>query len=131
MADAMKLQGMRHIALRVSDMARAREFYEGILGLAVVWEPDAENVYLSSGEDNIALHAAAGPIQGGQRLDHFGFVLPTRGDVDRAEEELKRKGVRISKPAKDHRDGSRSFYTSDPDGNVIQFLYLPGVSREG
>jgi catechol 2,3-dioxygenase-like lactoylglutathione lyase family enzyme len=129
MPQKMELQGMRHIALRVSNMARAREFYEAILGLKVVWEPDPDNVYLSSGQDNIALHAASEPADGAQRLDHFGFILPTKEAVDRAQEELRGKGVVISKPAKDHRDGSRSFYAADPDGNVIQFLYLPGVSR--
>jgi catechol 2,3-dioxygenase-like lactoylglutathione lyase family enzyme len=125
----MELQGMRHIALRVSDMARSRRFYVDLLGLKVVWEPDPDNVYLSSGEDNIALHTARGNFDSTQRLDHFGFILPTKAAVDQAQDELKRKGVTITKAAKDHRDGSRSFYASDPDGNLIQFLYLPGVSR--
>lgn len=125
----MELQGMRHIALRVSQMARSRAFYEGILGLKVVWEPDADNVYLSSGEDNIALHSEKSTMTGTQRLDHFGFILPTKEAVDRAQEEIRKKGVPIAKPAKDHRDGSRSFYIADPDGNVIQMIYLPGVSR--
>ena len=120
---------MRHIALRVSDMKRSRAFYEGALGLKVVWEPDPDNVYLTSGEDNIALHSERAPMQGVQRLDHFGFILPTKEAVDRAQEELKKQGVPISKAARDHRDGSRSFYISDPDGNVIQMLYLPGVSK--
>jgi len=129
MPQVMELQGMRHIALRVSDMARSRRFYVELLGLKVVWEPDADNVYLSSGEDNIALHAAKGNFDAPQRLDHFGFILATKAAVDKAQDELKKKGVTISKAAKDHRDGSRSFYASDPDGNLIQFLYLPGMSR--
>lgn len=120
---------MRHIALRVSDMSRSRKFYVDILGLKIVWEPDADNVYLSSGEDNIALHAAGANFDGPQRLDHFGFILPTKSAVDAAQDELRKKGVPIPKAVKDHRDGSRSFYAADPDGNVIQFIYLPGVSR--
>ncbi len=125
----MELQGMRHIALRVADMKRSREFYEKILGLKVVWEPDPDNVYLSSGEDNIALHTETSPMVGMQKLDHFGFILPSKQAVDQAQDELKRKGVAIAKSAKDHRDGSRSFYILDPDANVIQMIYLPGISQ--
>jgi catechol 2,3-dioxygenase-like lactoylglutathione lyase family enzyme len=129
MAPEMDLQGMRHIALRVSDMRRSREFYEGALGLKVVWEPDPENVYLSSGSDNIALHYDGSASEGRQRLDHFGFFLPSREAVDRAQEELRSRGIAIDRAARDHRDGSRSFYVCDPDGNRIQFIHLPGLDR--
>jgi catechol 2,3-dioxygenase-like lactoylglutathione lyase family enzyme len=128
MRPEMELQGMRHIALRVRDIARSRAFYEGLLGLKVVWMPDPDNVYLTSGQDNLALHASAESTDGPQRLDHFGFLLPTKPSVDAAYEEVRRLGVPIAKPVKDHRDGSRSFYVADPDGNVIQLIYLPGLS---
>lgn len=130
------LRGMRHIALQVRDMAAARAFYEGILGLKTVWVPDPDNVYLSSGTDNIALHTAVGAARrqeaGGRSdgaLDHFGFILATRGDVDAWDAKLKTAGVKFVHPLKDHRDGSRSFYVEDPEGNVIQFLYEPGLSK--
>jgi predicted enzyme related to lactoylglutathione lyase len=38
-------------------------------------------------------------------------------------------GGAIAKTPKQHRDGSYSFYFSDPDGNVIQALYEPTISR--
>jgi catechol 2,3-dioxygenase-like lactoylglutathione lyase family enzyme len=50
------VKGMRHIALKVRDIAKAKSFYRSMLGMDVVWEPDPENVYLSSGYDNLALH---------------------------------------------------------------------------
>ena len=40
-----------------------------------------------------------------------------------------RYGATIAKPPKQHRDGSYSFYFADPDGNVIQALYEPTISR--
>ena len=50
------IKGMRHIALKVTDAARSKSYYQEMLGLDAVWEPDPQNVYLSSGCDNIALH---------------------------------------------------------------------------
>ena len=127
------LRGLRHLALRVSDMGTARSFYEGLLGLAVVWQPDPENVYLTSGTDNLALHlmspedrAAYNPV--GQALDHFGFVVDSSEAVRDLESRMKAGGVRIVRPYKRHRDGSVSFYMADPDGNVIQILYEPNIS---
>ena len=50
------LQGLRHLALRVRDIRESKDFYLRIFGLKVVWEPDPQNCYLSSGIDNLALH---------------------------------------------------------------------------
>ena len=73
-------QGLRHVALRVVNLARSRTFYEQLLGMKVVWEPDSENVYFSSGSDNFALHqipasdlASYQPLKG-QSLDHIGVI---------------------------------------------------------
>ncbi|MBI3811507.1 MAG: VOC family protein [Nitrospirae bacterium] len=130
----LSLRGLRHLALRVTDMARARNFYQGLLGMTVVWEPDPENVYLTSGWDNLALHlmpkeeAAVFDASKGQSMDHLGFIVESSGMVEGYERRMREAGVRIVKPFKRHRDGSSSFYMADPDGNVIQILYEPQIS---
>src|SRR5215470_19437510 len=122
---------MRHLALKVSDVARARDFYEQTFGMKVVWQPDPDNAYLSSGCDNLALHrAAAGAPRGGQRLDHLGFIVGTAEDVDRAAEALAARQIPLLRPPRTHRDRSRSLYLTDPDGNVIQVLYEPTLSTQ-
>ncbi len=131
--------GIRHIALRVTNLARSRAFYEALLGMQVVWEPDADNVYFSSGTDNLALHQiAAGELAAyqppkGQLLDHLGVILKSPEAVDHMYRETAPKiaslGGRIAKEPKQHRDGSYSFYFADPDGNVIQALYEPTISQ--
>ena len=125
------LGGLRHLAIRVSDMQRARSFYEGLLGMKVVWEPDPDNVYLSSGCDNLALHREDSP-QGKPEsvLDHFGFLVETVGQVQEMEKHFESKGIRIVHRFKVHRDASASFYMADPEGNVIQILYEPTLSAQ-
>jgi catechol 2,3-dioxygenase-like lactoylglutathione lyase family enzyme len=132
-------RGLRHLALRVTDLNRSRVFYERFLGMKVVWEPDPENVYLSSGADNLALHQIPASERdryqagSGQFLDHFGVIVESREIVDELFADVQRDGTRygavIAKSPKLHRDGSYSFYFTDPDGNVIQALYEPDISR--
>ena len=132
-------RGLRHVALRVTNLARSRAFYEQVLGMKAVWEPDPDNVYFSSGSDNFALHqippcerAAYQPVRE-QLLDHIGVVLESPEAVDRmyreVEPHLQQLGGQIVALPKQHRDGSYSFYFSDPDGIVIQALYEPAISK--
>ena len=132
-------RGLRHMALRVIDLRRSRAFYEQLLGMKVVWEPDADNVYFSSGTDNLALHQISAGELGAyqppkaQLLDHMGVIMESTEAVDRMYREIaptiELLGGKIAKEPKQHRDGSYSFYFSDPDGNVIQALYEPTISK--
>jgi catechol-2,3-dioxygenase len=127
------LKGMRHVALKVKDVKRSKAFYQEVLGMDVVWEPDPQNVYLSSGADNIALHEV--PPDSitrvkSEQLDHLGFLVESIERVQELEREFQNRGVRIVNPFKIHRDGSASFYLADPDGIVIQMLYEPTLSRQ-
>jgi len=132
-------RGLRHVALRATNLARSRTFYEQLLGMKVVWEPDPDNVYFSSGPDNFALHQipaselVAYQPSTGQSLDHIGVILDSPESVDRmyreVEPRIQQLGGGIVTPPKQHRDGSYSFYFSDPDGTVIQALYEPTISR--
>jgi catechol 2,3-dioxygenase-like lactoylglutathione lyase family enzyme len=127
------IKGMRHIALKVTDMVRSKPFYRDVLGMDVVWEPDPQNVYLSSGCDNIALHEVSQNFVKGaaeQQLDHLGFVVETIEGVKELESAFRARGVTIIHPFKLHRDGSASFYCADPDGVVIQLLYEPTLSGQ-
>ena len=124
---------MRHIALKVRDLARAKSFYQEVLGMTVVWEPDDKNVYLSSGCDNLAIHeVSAGLAKSAEerQLDHLGFIVESIDRVRELEQEFLRQGVLIVHPFKIHRDGSASFYCADPDGVVIQMLYEPTLSSQ-
>lgn len=127
----MKTLGLRHVALQVADPARSREFYCRVLKMQLEWEPDADNVYLTSqGHDNLALHRRpAGDSAGVQLLDHIGFAVPTMADVDAWYAWVTSQGAPIAHELKTHRDGARSFYFRDPDGITIQLIYHPPISK--
>ena len=122
--------GLRHVALFIERFDEAVHFYTELLGMRVEWHPDPDNIYLTSGNDNLAIHRFTGsarePAQ--QRLDHIGFIIDSIEQVDAWHEFLVANGVRILKAPKTHRDGAHSFYCLDPDGNVVQMIYHPPIS---
>ncbi len=128
-----KTRGLRHLALRVRDVKVSQAFYERHFDMKVVWQPDPDNVYLSTGEDNLALHQV--PTEDFEKfasspnhpLDHLGFLMESVDKVNALFQEVTTHGVTIVHPPKQHRDGSFSFYMSDPDQNTIQVLFEPNV----
>lgn len=125
-------KGLRHVALNVTDVEVSKTFYQTWFGMKIVWEPDAGNVYMSSGVDNLALHQVpkerSPADHQGQFLDHVGFVMDSPETVDQLYERVVQAGVEIIHHPKHHRDGSYSFYLADPDRIVIQVLYEPTIS---
>ena len=119
-----RVRGLCHVALRVRDVRAAAAFYREHFDMRVVWSPDPENVYLSSGHDNLALHQAPDIAPGGA-LDHLGFLVDSPAEVHAAAERLRARGVPIAREPRHHRDGSVSVYCRDPDGNLVQILWLP------
>lgn len=143
--------GLRHLALNARDLAAMKQFYVDVLGFAVEWEPDADNIYLSSGIDNLALHragghagppldsddmstgthdAAAGLGVGAGALDHIGLIVRAADDVDRWAAFLESRGIALDAKPKTHRDGARSCYFKDPDGNSVQVIHHPPISQK-
>ena len=120
--------GLRHIALYVENFNACETFYVDLMGMQVEWRPDPDNLYLTSGNDNLALHRASQPASGSQRLDHIGFILARAEDVDLWHTFLSAHGVTIRTAPKTHRDGARSFYCEDPDGNTVQLIYHPPLA---
>jgi catechol 2,3-dioxygenase-like lactoylglutathione lyase family enzyme len=121
--------GLRHLALHARQFEAMKAFYVDLLGFAIEWEPDADNVYLTSGADNFALHRAApGAEPAHSPLDHLGLIVRSAGEVDAWAAFLEARGVALAAPPRTHRDGARSFYLQDPDGNGVQIIHHPPIS---
>lgn len=121
--------GMRHVALNVLDLAFVESFYVDLLGFEVEWRPDEDNVYLCSGVDNLALHRAVDTGDKAQALAHTGIIVDKIEQVDEWYNYLLDNGVKMICQAKTHRDGARSFYCSDPEGVIVQFIFHPPLSK--
>jgi catechol 2,3-dioxygenase-like lactoylglutathione lyase family enzyme len=98
--------------------------------MQVEWRPDDDNVYRTSGHDNLALHRIANPAgpDDVQRLDHVGFFIATPEQVDDWYDFLVANDVVIVAEPRTHRDGARSFYCRDPEGVVVQIIYHPPIA---
>jgi catechol 2,3-dioxygenase-like lactoylglutathione lyase family enzyme len=116
--------GLRHVALRVRDLAAMERFFVGLLGYRVEWRPDGENVYLVRRGDNIALHQvpeAAGP----GLLDHLGLLVERPDEVDAWADWFDAHGAKLLARPRTHRDGARSLYLEGPEGLVVQIIHHP------
>lgn len=122
--------GLRHVALFVKDLSQSERFYVDLMGMSVEWRPDADNVYLTSGNDNLALHYSDQSFsQHAQRLDHIGFIIDKIEQVDEWFQYLRENQVKMRTEPRTHRDGARSFYCYDPDDIVVQIIYHPPLSN--
>jgi len=122
--------GMRHLALNVKNLDACVHFYTQLLGMSIEWQPDENNFYLTSGNDNLALHHTANKTESSapQSLDHLGFIIDNKQQVIDWFNFLKQENIEMLTEVKNHRDGARSFYCRDPDANAVQIIYHPPLS---
>jgi len=118
--------GMRHVALFVKHFEQVEDFYTRLMGMREEWRPDPDNVYLTSGNDNLALHRVEAS-KGSGCLDHIGFFVDSEDAVDAWYEFLTKEGIQMFTAPRTHRDGARSFYCADPEGVRVQIIYHPPI----
>jgi len=117
-----------HIALRVTDYARARQFYTEVLELPVVGQiPGKEIEFLGIGGTTIELMGGADPEslakpQAG--LIHLAFEVE---DVDATYRELRDRGVTFTVEPKSVGDLRVAFFV-DPDGNELELFASPTLT---
>jgi catechol 2,3-dioxygenase-like lactoylglutathione lyase family enzyme len=99
---------VNHVALRVTDVERSRDFYQKHLGLPVVRQ-SSSSCFLGLGKNFLALFGGSQP-----RMDHYCIAVKSY-EVKQVTQELERQGLNPDQPA-----GSSRVYFRDPDGLVVQ-----------
>src|SRR5689334_17216552 len=95
------MRGIRHVALLCADMTTMERFYCDVLGYRVEWRPSPDELYLTRGEDNLALHARPTPPASGprapseSRLDHVGLLMDRPEHVDAWAKYLEERGFKL------------------------------------
>lgn len=123
--------GLRHLALTVHEFEECLTFYTEIVGMRVLRKANENLIYLTCGNDNLSLGRAKTRTEPkAQTLDHFGFVVDTKQELQQWFEYLQAQGVPLLDTPHDHSDGARSFHCKDPAGNIVQPLYHPAISGQ-
>ena len=129
----LKIKTIHHVSLPVSDLKRAEQFYESILGLVKIARPpfDFEGAWYQLGDRQLHLIVHDGStFRAGKGVDshdiHFAIrvssyrdarnFLRSKGYHPDAEEEFKKMRENPKATA-----GFPQLYIMDPDRNVIEF----------
>jgi len=113
-----------HVSLLVADLARARAFYEGVLGLnASPQRPEMRfaGVWYDIGACQIHLLCLPSPEAGLARPEHGGrdrHIALAVTDIARLKARLDRAGVAYTFS----QSGRPALFCRDPDGNALEFV---------
>ncbi len=121
----LQVSGIQHLNLAVRDLDRACRFYEEVLGFRRAFTRGS-SVWLEAGRDLLGLSEGEPPPQSS---NHFGFRVAEAEAVTRWSEQLSRHGVELEKGPYDRSDGC-SLYFRDPDGYLIEILYVDSTAFE-
>ncbi|UVE16646.1 VOC family protein [Pseudomonas sp. LS44] len=125
-----RLNGLRHLALLVPNLEACERFYVDVLGMQVLNRANEDLVYLTCGNDNLSLGRAYAESSGVQAVDHYGFVVDSREELQAWYDYLQARDVTLLDRPFAHGDGAWSFHLLDPAGNKIQPLYHPALSGQ-
>jgi catechol-2,3-dioxygenase len=129
----MSFYSIGEVFVKVADLDRAKEFYEGLLGLETVERNNRQlyihldTAHLVLKEDGSPGHDAGGPM-------HFAFVVSTE-KINELVEKFKTLDYRTRGPFDFEGPlGCRAFFVFDRDGNEVEFsdlYYRKYVSEAG
>jgi lactoylglutathione lyase len=112
------ISGVYEIAVRVHDLGRSERFYRDALGLTVGRREETRRwVFLRAG--GVAGMMVLQEEPGDWPRQHFAFTV-AEADIDRAAEELRRKGVHVDGPVVHGWIPAESLYFEDPDGHDVE-----------
>ena len=117
-----------HVHLKVADLQRALNFYQGVLGFEVTQRLGDSAAFLSDSgyHHHIGLNTweslgGSPPPPGATGLYHLAILYPTRAELADALKRLIKANVPLD-GASDH-GVSEALYLRDPDGNGVELYW--------
>jgi len=127
MAVDIKTSGVHHVALRVSDLPRAKQFYTETLGFPLLME--AENIVLFRAggtafglrgpTEQMPARDAFNPHRIG--VDHIALACTEEGELERVAGALAKAGIENTGAKMDETLGKRYVAFKDPDRIAWEF----------
>jgi catechol-2,3-dioxygenase len=126
MSSPAKVIKVGHIGLKVDDLSRHGEFYTDTWGLGLTEEAPG-TLYLRAAEPTHHVLALYDQERDANAVEHVGLQVRDRDDLERAAEELARRGLEIiSPPGPASEPGqARAMRFRDPAGQVIELYTEP------
>jgi catechol 2,3-dioxygenase-like lactoylglutathione lyase family enzyme len=122
-----KILGVAHMAVFVSDLARARAFYGDLLGFEEPFtlpQPDGSvEIAFVKINDRQWIELFNRPAAGEGQLNHIAIYTD---DADRMRDFLASQGVAVPERVGKGRTGNKNFMVKDPDGHNVEIVeYQP------
>jgi catechol 2,3-dioxygenase-like lactoylglutathione lyase family enzyme len=129
---------LHHLALTVTDVDSSLEWYQNVFGLSKIMEAPHEGgtgIALANEQRTLMLVLHRHDVNDGERfserrtgLDHAGFQVSSRGDLERWQDHLETHGVRRS----DHADRplTQSPVADTPYGYILVFRDPDNIQLE-
>lgn len=125
----VKITGVHHIVLKVSNPKKSKDFYVKALGMKVFSEEDGTYGLSMEGFDSLWLvppenGESAKPFnrRGGIGLDHWAFGVASMEDLKEIEKHFKKEGIEMEDGGiTDDGYGGTAIFTKDPDGMTLEF----------
>jgi catechol 2,3-dioxygenase-like lactoylglutathione lyase family enzyme len=114
------IAGIAHVAIQVSDLAKARAFYGGVLGCPEIGSSRPHTaIFFVNDRQRLIVRDGLPPSRDERFID-----LAFESDVRAMREFLIARGMQAGEAAEDADAGGRRIGVTDPDGHPVQFVEL-------
>jgi catechol 2,3-dioxygenase-like lactoylglutathione lyase family enzyme len=119
------IAGIAHVAIQVSDLAKARAFYGGVLGCPEIGSSRPHTaIFFVNDRQRLIVRDGLPPSRDERFID-----LAFESDVRAMREFLIARGLQAGEAAEDADAGGRRIGITDPDGHPVQFVELQRDGR--
>lgn len=130
-ADALPIVGLAHVTFKVSDVAKARAFYQDVLGLSEAFDLEDAKGQVTSAffKINDGQFIEVVPTLKPNELIRQARVVFESSDLGRLRNTYVARGLNPS-PIANGADGNPVFRVIDPEGNALDFLQYVAGSQQ-